>query len=97
MQLKIDLSSFSGGSGGINIGGLPFTSNSDGNYRSAGNVCFSRNVTNGGAAIMLNLGPNVNRASLIKYTNADNYDTNVAPSDLAFNSVIHATMTYEAQ
>jgi hypothetical protein len=97
VQLKIDLSSFSGGSGGINIGGFPFTSRNDSNYRSAGSVSFARNVTNGGGAIMLNLGPNVNRVSLIKYTNADNYDTNVAPSDLASNSIIHATMTYEAQ
>lgn len=98
VQIKIDTSSISGGSGNIVIANLPFTSPSDANYRSAGITSFTRSITNGGGAITLNLGQNDTRVGLYKYTDADDFDTNIPISDFTDGTVtIHGTITYEAQ
>ena len=97
VQIKIDISSISGGSGQLRIGGLPFTSNTDANYRSAGISSFTRGFNNGGGAITLNIGPNTTEAGLYRWTDSSNFDTELAPADISsVPATIHASLTYEA-
>ena len=97
VQIKIDISSISGGSGQLRIGGLPFTTNTDGNYRSAGISSFTRGFNNGGGAITLNIGPSSTEAGLYRWTDSSNFDTELTPADVSsVPATIHASLTYEA-
>ena len=94
IALRVTLSNKSGlNSGGVNVGGLPFNSNS-GNAGRLGVLSGDiNNISSFGLGDMGGsyLGPNSTAISLM-----DNSQTAVQVSDLANNSTVDLQMTYEA-
>jgi hypothetical protein len=95
VHFRIQTTAGSGGSGTLNITGLPFTASAE---RSSGIISFSRRITNGGGPLAIHSYNGTTVFNFYKYRDADDFDAAIAISDVTtFASlVLHGSFTYYA-
>ena len=91
---RVDYGSVSGGSGNLEISGLPFTTSSNAQFRSSGNISFFRGVTHGGNRLAPHAVINNTKFIFYKLANTSEFDDVILTSALSSSVTLHGFFTY---